>query len=656
MSVTFENITYTKVDDNNATVTKWNPKTASTVTVLDSVKFPGTTANVPVTSIAKRIFGDNNSLTTINIPDTVKIIGDEQFTTSSIKNITLSNKLIAIPNLMCYICGVTQITIPTSVTSIGSSAFRRSKLTSITIPQNVTIIRDNAFNENAGRIVNVTIDNPHVCTSVNSNSFEDVSQNSASSIIFNNTNKYEELSVTWKIIAKYFSKQTYNPPPPLTVTIAGITYTKIDATNARVTSVVSNIVTANIESSVTFPGETDTIPVTSMSSNLFTGNTFLTEVRLSSNFTTIPDSTFSGCNSLSKVDIPNGITSIGEDAFRMCSNLTSIELPTTLTSLGQTCFYGCSNLTSIDIPLGVTIIQSNCFRNCLSLTSINIPSSVISLQNHCFRSCSSLTSINIPSSVTSLGLSCFNGCSSLKSITIPSGVTSIPNFCFYECSSLTSINIPSGVTSIGTMCFNECSSLITVSIDNQSTCSVFANSFSQISGSSITFYNTENAQQLQSNWPSTVIYNPNSHVNPPTITNFVIPNKNYGDAPFAITQPTSNSAGSFTYTSDNQNISIKDKVITIIRPATNIEVVAHQAAAGNYSEGTATTTFTVYENDPQTPATITNGYGLEYFLQTDTEYGNIINNVTIRSDMVSSSKKVLTSDDKNVTITKIIIG
>ena len=346
----------------------------------------------------------------------------------------------------------------------------------------------------------------------------------------------------------------------------------------------------------------------------------------------------------------------------MCSNLTSIELPTTLTSLGQTCFYGCSNLTSIDIPLGVTIIQSNCFRNCLSLTSINIPSSVISLQNHCFRSCSSLTSINIPSSVTSLGLSCFNGCSSLKSITIPSGVTSIPNFCFYECSSLTSINIPSGVTSIGTMCFNECSSLTTVSIDNQSTCSVFANSFSQISGSSITFYNTENAQQLQSNWPtiatyySTVIYNPNSHVNPPTITNFVIPNKNYGDAPFAITQPTSNSAGSFTYTSDNQNISIKDKVITIIRPATNIEVVAHQAAAGNYSEGTATTTFTVYENDPQTPATITNGYGLEYFLQTDTEYGNIINNVTIRSDMVSSSKKVLTSDDKNVTITKIIIG
>ena len=138
---------------------------------------------------------------------------------------------------------------------------------------------------------------------------------------------------------------------------------------------------------------------------------------------------------------------------------------------------------------------------------------------------------------------------------------------------------------------------------------------------------------------------------PPTITNFSIPNKNYGDAPFAIVQPTSNSSVAFSYTSSNLSVAtISGDTISIVGPGSSV-ITATQAETANYTEGIATTTFTVYENNPQTPAIITTGDGLEYFLQTDAKYANISENITITSDIVVSSSKILFSDE-NVTITK----
>ena len=46
-------------------------------------------------------------------------------------------------------------------------------------------------------------------------------------------------------------------------------------------------------------------------------------------------------------------------------------------------------------------------------------------------------------------------------------------------------------------------------------------------------------------------YRPASSLPSPTITNFNVPNKVVGNAPFTLTAPTSNSAGAFTYTSSN---------------------------------------------------------------------------------------------------------
>lgn len=97
-------------------------------------------------------------------------------------------------------------------------------------------------------------------------------------------------------------------------------------------------------------------------------------------------------------------------------------------------------------------------------------------------------------------------------------------------------------------------------------------------------------------------YRPESSQPAPTITNFSIPSKNIDDAAFTITPPTSNSPGSFTYTSSNTAVaSISGDEITIEGGGTSI-ITATQAAAGGFGPGTITASFVVSFPPPATAA------------------------------------------------------
>jgi hypothetical protein len=69
--------------------------------------------------------------------------------------------------------------------------------------------------------------------------------------------------------------------------------------------------------------------------------------------------------------------------------------------------------------------------------------------------------------------------------------------------------------------------------------------------------------------------------------------RNFGDSAFTITPPTSNSSGSFSYTSSNTSVaSISGSTVTIVGAGTTT-ITATQAASGNYTSGSITTTLTV---------------------------------------------------------------
>jgi len=88
----------------------------------------------------------------------------------------------------------------------------------------------------------------------------------------------------------------------------------------------------------------------------------------------------------------------------------------------------------------------------------------------------------------------------------------------------------------------------------------------------------------------------------PTLSNFNIPAKLTTSPTFAITQPTSNSSGAFSYTSSNTKVAtVSGSNITITGGGSTI-ITATQAAAGAFSTGTIAATLTVTYPPPSFPA------------------------------------------------------
>ena len=92
--------------------------------------------------------------------------------------------------------------------------------------------------------------------------------------------------------------------------------------------------------------------------------------------------------------------------------------------------------------------------------------------------------------------------------------------------------------------------------------------------------------------------------NLPALSNFSMPVKTLGDAPFVITPPTSNSTGAITYSSNNTAVAtVSGNTITIIGVG-NAVITATQAATATYASGTISSTLTVNNPAPATAAPI----------------------------------------------------
>ena len=126
---------------------------------------------LPVTGIRGWAFYSRFGLTSITIPDSVTSIGWGTFYgCSGLTSITIPNSVTSISGYAFSNCdNLTDIIIPDSVTSIGNYAFyESSKLTSVTIGNGVTSIGTHAFARCSG-LKSVTIGNS--VTSIGSQAF-----------------------------------------------------------------------------------------------------------------------------------------------------------------------------------------------------------------------------------------------------------------------------------------------------------------------------------------------------------------------------------------------------------------------------------------------------------------------------------------------------
>ena len=282
----------------------------NSVTSIGSSTFSGcsglSSVNIPnsVTSIGNYAFRECSALTSVTIPNSVTSIGSWAFDGCS------GLKKVIVPDIAAW-CGIafddyqanplfyashlysdetteiTNLIIPNSVTSIGSSAFSGcSGLTSVNIPNSVTSIGNYAFYKCSG-LASVTI--PNSVTSIGSSAFYNCKD--LTTVIIPNS------------VTSIGSDAFYN---------------------------CSGLTSVNIPNSVT-----------SIGSRAFKGCSGLTSVNIPNSVTSIGDDAFNNCTGLSSVTIPNSVTSIGSSAFYSCSRLTSVTIPNSVTSIGSSAFSGC---------------------------------------------------------------------------------------------------------------------------------------------------------------------------------------------------------------------------------------------------------------------------------------------------------------------------
>ena len=254
-----------------------------------------TIINIPnsVITIGNSAFLDCVSLTNINIPNSVTMIGDGTFDGCvSLTNINIPNSVTTIGNWAFGKCkSLINIIIPNSVTTIGDSAFAWcDSLTSITIPSSVVTIIGNPFYSWHGNLYN-----------------------ESKAFIYEDHVLFNKIKT---ILIAYRAKE--------------INYT--------------------IPNSVTTIGK-----------GAFSGCESLTSMNIPNSVTTIGDSAFHGCKSLTSINIPNSVTTIGAGAFAFCDSLTNINIPNGVTTIGDGAFGYCKSLTNINIPNSVTTIGDSTF-------------------------------------------------------------------------------------------------------------------------------------------------------------------------------------------------------------------------------------------------------------------------------------------------------
>ncbi len=193
-------------------------------------------------------------------------------------------------------------------------------------------------------------------------------------------------------------------------------------------------------------------------------NPELTEIVIPASVKILNDDAFVNNSKLEKIEIPQTVEVIGDDLLRNCSSLKSIEIPAGVTKIGDFMFDGCTGLEEIILPDGLTEIGESAFGICEALKEITLPDSVTKIGGHAFDYCRALEKINMSDGVTYIGPKAFNA-TAIKSFELPEGVTKIEPAVFSQCNKLEEVTIHKNLTEISDFAFDGCSNLKTVNYE-----------------------------------------------------------------------------------------------------------------------------------------------------------------------------------------------
>ena len=460
-----------------------------TLTAFDQSKADTTDIVIPAT-VSQNSSGEwieGNTYTVTAITDGGSTSG--VFYNSGITSVTFPSSLTSIGEWAFYRCsgltGELNLGECTSLTSIGDWAFRDcSGLTSISLPSSLTSIGNYAFYECSG-LTSVDLNGCTSLTSVGGYAFYKCSGLTGELDLSNCTS----LTSIGYMAFYYCSGLTSISLPSSLTSIRDYAFNGCSGLTGELNLGECTSLTSIGSSAFSYcDGLTGTVTipasVTEIGDNPFAdcnlegivveeGNS---EYYLEGNCL-IEKSTKTLITGFNNSTIPSDIKIIGDNAFYECSGLTSVDLSgcTSLTRIGDSAFQSCSGLTG-ELNLGgctsLTSIGEFAFDDCSGLTGeLNLGecTSLTSIGRSAFEYCSGLTSITLPSSLKAIGNSAFQSCSGLTGELNLGGcasLTSIGGWAFQYCSGLTSVDLSgcTNLTSIGNNAFSGCSGLTSVDL------------------------------------------------------------------------------------------------------------------------------------------------------------------------------------------------
>ena len=453
-----------QVSKDGITLTKWVG--SQTATVVDLTQ---NEALKQITKVGDDAFKGQQNITEITLPSTVKSIGKRAFYgCKDLKNITFAKKANATGRTPLMSRDSTVVEIPTTIEEVGEEAFAQcTSLYAITLPEGLHTIAKGLFK---GCFSLTTVNYPSSVYTIEDEAFYGCT----------NLHPFVLESVT-------------------TVGRSAFEYCKIDGlTLHKNTTVVGSRAFANTKiTSLTFLEE----GITTVNDSLFFNAKFTKggthTITLPTGVTTIGASAFENCN-VTNVPIPNGVTVIGERAFAN-SEVAIVTLPEGLTDINSSVFENCKHLKTVSIGDKISSIAGDVFKGCTELRAVTIATTnpPIIRGEELFSTASKLTDIFVPAGTVDAykgaegwrnyahlikskggdseeilirdGVLIKYPCKEIPAdghLTLPNTITVIGNSAISNCTKLKSIVIPSSVTKIGAGAFESCTALSSITIPN----------------------------------------------------------------------------------------------------------------------------------------------------------------------------------------------
>lgn len=408
----------------------------------------------------------------------------------NLTDINLSDKLTTINGLAFYNTGLTEITVPASLTKITAasaagktvSPFAGGVLRKVTFADGVTKSLQGMF---MGTTSLEEVVLPESLKTIDQNTFKDCSGLKKLSVVKSDQETGEYVAAEENVLdtVETINAGAFNGCSSLeTLTLKNVA--KIDSSDTnRTFGGCMSLKKVSVTGVTTTDNTGKTTLSTTIGTSAFKDNKALKEINLDT-IKTVSQEAFRGCGVADDGTDPatltlNNVNAIGALAFYGCG-FKAVQIPRQLTSVAtgkingveygpfaggklETVSFGtlintipdnlCMNTTSLQkielqsVKASLKTIGKNAFKGCTSVEEVTIPQGISTVSNSAFEGCSGLTDVTI--AAKTINAKAFAECTNLKAVKMEEGVTTIQGMAFAN-TQISAVTIPSTLTTAGT--------------------------------------------------------------------------------------------------------------------------------------------------------------------------------------------------------------